>query len=889
MLCGNPRLPVRSCIIAMAQAITSASLARALFLSACATVLKQLRTTRDAAVSVFDSKPLAKAGVTARVAVRSGMKKTTISQQGLQGNKQRSKKGSRKSAPVPAPLVQRGMTAGAIGVSPTVNPKSVQNMVGDASTGKASDVAHAKEEGAYHEGVAGEGRVDSSKAETDSGVVKNEAVVRNGDVAKGDKGVISTVEQFGVDSPPEREPPGTAEAAVKLATEIAARVAFPDVMTAEQVQAIVEEDERAWEQARSTERQETTKAEDGWSEVGGGTSSGSRGRDIVYNGRGSGGVLSLQNVHAASRGGASQAPPRACSPGSDPATTTSASSSDGSEGNEERKPNGNQINIPRPMPSQHRGRENETKDGRAVATGRAGNRPVTRTVKGGGGTVSRASGAEGNKAKSLQTRGGGSSSVRGSGGSVQIRSVRPQPVRGSQVHLRAHSIHLDAASSRHTRPSYAGNGRANSAPQLTQRPSGGGGKVRKSPGQQVQKVLRAVPGGESGRGKNASPWKVLPSLSVENPSDKVTQRSVPSESRLVDSAAAEGEKLSKEYVGVVEKEAGSEATEEGGETEAAAVEMTAPVAWTNSPSHPLGMKVEQQPLPPASQPPRPPPSHQPHWERQQIRQQQQQQQLYYHEQHQQMMTMPPAPSMQQQQQEQVVGGHSHHFSTQSVPPHQGPYEQQYPHQHEIMMPQYLPPPADDMFPPPPSSTINAAAGVAPPLTVVTAPIMYPPHANIHASSPSSVLSPGEDGIGGEARFHSREGSYDSAGGEDGGSGSALVPGTAGYLPDAAPVIAPAAPMVLISPPQQQQHQPSMEGVNVVAGQYVGSHGVGYGLTSTVGDEATEALIGMLCWQVEYYFSVENLIKDSYLRGLMDADGYVAVSQVRVFSVLGRIL
>lgn len=875
----------------MAQAITSASLARALFLSACAIVLKQLLTTRDTAMSVFDNRPLAKAGVS----VRSGARKTTSGQQGPQGNKQRSKKGSRKGAPVSAPLVQQVMSAGAIGVSPPANPEPVQSMVGDASAGKeAADVAHAKEEGADDEGVAGEGAVDSLKADADSGVVKNEAVVRDGDVSKeGHKGDVSAVEQIGVeilsassptvDSPPERKTPETADAAVKLATEIAAGVAFPDVMTAEQVQAIVEEDERAWEQARSTERQEANKADDGWSEVGGGTSGGSRGHGNVYNGRGSGGVLSLQNVHAASRGGASQAPPRACSPGSDPATTTSASSSDGSEGNEERKPNGNQINMPR---GQHRGRENEAKDGRAVATGRAGNRPATRTIKGGG-TVSRASGAEGNKVRSLPTSGGGggggSSSVRGSGGSVQMRSVRPQPVRGSQVHLRAHSIHLDAASSRPTRPSYSGTGRANSAPQLTQRPSGGsggGGKVRKSPGQQVQKVLRAVPSSDSGRGRNASPWKVLPSLSVENPSDKVTQRSVPSEPRLMDSAAAEGEKLSKDGVDVMEKEAGSEAAEEGGETEAAAAEVTAPVAWTNSPSHPLEMKAEQRPLPPASQPPRPPPSHQPHWERQQIRQQQQQQ-LYYHhhEQHQQMMTMPPAPSIQQHQQ-QVAGGHSHHFSTQSVPPHQAPYEHQYPHQHEIMMPQYLPPPADDMFPPPPSSTINAAVGAAPPLTVVTAPIMYPPHANIHTSSPSSVLSPGEDGISGEARFHSREGSYDSAGGEDGGGSSSLVTGTAGYLPDAAAVIAPAAPMVLIPPPQQQQQQPSLEGVNVVGGQYVGSHGAGYGLTSAVGDEATEALIGTLCWQVEYYFSVENLIKDSYLRGLMDADGYVAVSQVR---------
>lgn len=61
--------------------------------------------------------------------------------------------------------------------------------------------------------------------------------------------------------------------------------------------------------------------------------------------------------------------------------------------------------------------------------------------------------------------------------------------------------------------------------------------------------------------------------------------------------------------------------------------------------------------------------------------------------------------------------------------------------------------------------------------------------------------------------------------------------------------------------------------------------VGYLPPGGVGSEvagdggALEALMGALCWQVEYYFSVENLVSDMYLRNLMDAEGFVAVSKV----------
>lgn len=59
---------------------------------------------------------------------------------------------------------------------------------------------------------------------------------------------------------------------------------------------------------------------------------------------------------------------------------------------------------------------------------------------------------------------------------------------------------------------------------------------------------------------------------------------------------------------------------------------------------------------------------------------------------------------------------------------------------------------------------------------------------------------------------------------------------------------------------------------------------GIGGASTGGDVASdggalESLIGAIRWQVEYYFSVENLVKDVYLRNLMNGEGFVAVSKV----------
>ncbi|CBJ29227.1 conserved unknown protein [Ectocarpus siliculosus] len=78
--------------------------------------------------------------------------------------------------------------------------------------------------------------------------------------------------------------------------------------------------------------------------------------------------------------------------------------------------------------------------------------------------------------------------------------------------------------------------------------------------------------------------------------------------------------------------------------------------------------------------------------------------------------------------------------------------------------------------------------------------------------------------------------------------------------------------------QQQQpgHGPSSTGYLPPAGANVGGGG-------SDGGEAFEALMAALRWQVEYYFSADNLVTDAYLRGLMDPEGFVAVSKIIVFN------
>lgn len=84
------------------------------------------------------------------------------------------------------------------------------------------------------------------------------------------------------------------------------------------------------------------------------------------------------------------------------------------------------------------------------------------------------------------------------------------------------------------------------------------------------------------------------------------------------------------------------------------------------------------------------------------------------------------------------------------------------------------------------------------------------------------------------------------------------------------------PMYVQPPHGQSQPQPPLP----PNGGYLPPGGGGMGGEVAGDGGALEALMGALCWQVEYYFSVENLVTDIYLRNLMDAEGFVAVSKVR---------
>ena len=889
---------------------------------------ERLTKANDASVSMFGSRTSAAVGSAARAEGAENKKKSSA-QYGHPSGKQRSKKHSRKSPPAPVPFAHQ-LTAvltppasPRASVKPTAGNKALQEgssislvqenafamKTGD-ETGAIAAVTEmlvAKEQGVYPAGSVAKvtsSRPTSGIADHDKRAVGNSRLKQASPPRDDDKKERSEGEGEVGDRGDKEDTPVTHAGPVPSTTvdplsptkptaavEITAGVTFPGVMTVEQVRAMVEEDERAWEQARSSERQRdraevahASRGElpnGGWSEVGGGGAGASRART---GGGGRGKVLSMQNVHAASRG-ASQAP-RPCSPGSDPATTTSAASSDGSEGSSDKPIPHLQIQNHHPA--------REVKGGRVIVTGRLGNRASTGTNRR---AIPRASGGAGEKVRGLQTSRGGvrGDGGRGRGGSIpsassQIRSARQQPARGAQS--RALSTNFDAASSRAVRRSHApwATARANSTPQLAHAPGGGGSNQRSCPGPQLG---RASSGSEQTRLLKPSPWKVA--THSEQSSHKDVQHPIPSVTCPMDVVAKE-KSQSKVAVAVVKSQSkvavavvnGNDwvvkpDTEGAGEKwgKEAAAEVAAPEAWTSTTLNPPRTKPDTHALPPASEPPRPPPQHQQYWQRQQMRLQQEKQKLeqqqkhfYHHHQEQQMVAMSANASVQQQQQLQHVAGH--HFPTPSLPPHHHQYEHQYQHQsqHEMIMPQY-PPPSDDTFPPS-SSSINAAVGTAG-LTIMPTPMIYPPHTPIHVPSPSSALSPRGDGNEGAAvgdmPYHFREGSYDST-----GVGSNAVADSVGFSTDAT-ILVPPPPMVIM-PPQQRQQSPVSDGADGGASSmYGGNPLAGYAPTNG-GDEAVEALIGTLCWQVEYYFSEENLVKDAYLRGLMDDDGYVAVSKVR---------
>lgn len=203
------------------------------------------------------------------------------------------------------------------------------------------------------------------------------------------------------------------------------------------------------------------------------------------------------------------------------------------------------------------------------------------------------------------------------------------------------------------------------------------------------------------------------------------------------------------------------------------------------------------------------------------------------------------------------------------------------------MPQYIPP-SEEAFPPPSAlMSVPAAANTAASATHAMAFPIHPAHVPALPPSPGGGLVAGV-----HPHFHARDGSFDSP-----------ASGGGGFTPDAA-VLAPPQAMVLPPPYEQQQQQqpgrfspPTLQvvpvedvGGGVVSPMY-GQQGQGPSSSGgflpngTVGGgsdegEAFEALMNAIRWQVEYYFSADNLVTDSYLRGLMDPEGFVAVSKVR---------
>lgn len=893
---------IRSGMTVSSHAITTATLARTLLFTTWASVLVRIRAARDSARST-------RAVVGGKASVGS-LKKTPSASQGG-GSKQRSKKNAKKTSSAPAPprlLVREDTSV----VTPPGSPPAVA----------ARPVVELAVERDLRQGVTKPSTESGTSAAAAASMASVASVSKPAVVAKA-MGVSPTTSTTAVSTSGAAaagvavDDPIPAASRVVAAEKTVAGVPFPDVMTAAQVQAMVEEDERAWEQAFLSEKLHNKAdaaaaaasvaavaasavpkkrtigaavvelAGAGWSEVGG---SGSRGRTNGGAGAGGGGrgrVLSLRNVRAAAQAA------RASSPGSDPATTTSASSSDSGEGCKDKPSHHHHHNVV------------ESRGGRRAAGGRLGGRAMQGSARGSASAVPRAGGGGGGNKSSwgsapAQSRGGGSAAARPQ---QQNSSRVPGQTRGAPL-----SRDADQTTSRPTRSAYAPWATATSrnapATAKTLRGGGGGGGKPRNAAVGVLKSAVAVVEPSPLRRGSSTPGEPRPAAAVDR-----AQMSASSSARIpVKPEVSATDRAGKEVdAKSVEKQ----------ESQAPPVQPAAP-AWTNTPSHPLGMHPEPTPLPPASEPPQPPPQHQQHWQRQQQReqhqqrqhQQQQQHQRFFHQQEPPVMSMSAAP-VQQHQQHQDAG--NHHYPPLPLPPQQPNHhhhhqpqpceqqQQQAQQQHHEVTPQFTRPP-DDLCPPPPAHMpVPAANGAPPPAPPAMIYAAHPAH--MPSTIPSPGVSPGGGGGGGhltgggDPHFHARDGSYDSP-----GSGSAE------YSADAATAqLAPPPHVMMLPSPyeQQQQHQqqqvagrfspptlptvPLEEGVAVSSALYgqqgPGPSSSGYppassGGGGSDGGEVFEALMGALRWQVEYYFSADNLVTDSYLRGLMDPDGFVAVSKVR---------
>lgn len=598
---------------------------------------------------------------------------------------------------------------------------------------------------------------------------------------------------------------GVAVVAVAATDETTVGLPFPDVMTAEQVQAMVEEDERAWEQARQSGRKEhrsVTLESDvhadvrescdtvgragewdskefeggGWSEVGPGGCSRPRGNSggssvgvRSSNGGGGGGngigrFLSMRNVRAAAAVRAAVRA-RSSSPGSDPVTTTSASSSDCSDASRE---NVNHTTGSRNSP------------GRRVG--------ANRTLHGAGKdtAIPHAKHSSWNLQQSIRRQGSGSNRT-GSGRAPRVAHQARGVTVPSRTHVKDSELTVN---SRLSRVSFAPWAAASTKATAGRNPR----ESRNTPRPTLAR--KSISASSVYRGEGRAQWK---SAAVPSDAAKALAPSKPkppvraaSEPIAATAALSQHEKTDVKVV----QESQSERV-----PAAASFEAAAPVAWTNTAAHPLGMQQE-----PASPPPVPaqaptltrevsflPAEHQRHWQRQQQRQQQQAQQAQV--QHQHLFHHPEPSPMPLSAPTSSTAQHGHYDPhPPPLPPHQHHHP---PSSREMMVPQYLPAPvANESFPPHSMHLSGASNGGG---GGPTAAVLYR-HRTLPVGLSSPTVSPGVVGVtrpgaSVEEQYHFRpqDGSYEShSPGSNGGCGGS------GFPPEEAMMLAP-PPQFMMGP------------------------------------------------------------------------------------------
>ncbi len=115
----------------------------------------------------------------------------------------------------------------------------------------------------------------------------------------------------------------------------------------------------------------------------------------------------------------------------------------------------------------------------------------------------------------------------------------------------------------------------------------------------------------------------------------------------------------------------------------------------------------------------------------------------------------------------------------------------------------------------------------------------------------------------------------------------MANGAGGAMGQAAPFYMPMyyAPMPAAGPggvgaPMYMMPPPQVNGQMAAAGQQGGAGGAG---GASGGQQSKDSILGAVKVQVEYYFSVQNLVKDMFLRAKMDDEGWIPVGVIAAFN------